>query len=993
MLSVGILNRSKGYIRRTNVSLLVRPALMVRPFSSNLPMMGPQRLPVPPPKGEQKKTKSLGAYVTIAQNSLVNGVKGLGAWTKDVILHPSTIPARWSATWIVIKKEAHHYWLGSKLLAKEVNIATNILGRVTQGHGISRRERAQLMRTTVDLFRLIPFIVIMLIPFMELMLPLILKVFPNMLPSTFEDSVSKEMKIKAELQSRLSVAEFFQETMKMMADKVQKNDKNNGSVGGAQELLDFMAKAQRGEKLPTDQVVHIARMFQDELTLPNLPHAQLVMMCKYMGLPTYGSSGFLRFQLRSKLRSIKEDDQRIMYEGLESLDKSELQEACRVRGMRGVGLTSFHLRHQLNDWLVLSMEKEVPIFMLIMSRSMMLTTQFSNAEDTIVESLSKLRPEIVNEVALAAAKSVEEDTAEIQQRKLESLKFQAELIANERVGNNKPAKEKEKSLLQRKGESLKESITTSLEEARQGLDSPHLDMGFGLQGRSLDLEVAETESALESAAAVAEAGTPAGGAVHVPAAKSLEEPTYGYGGETPADVDVDVSISDLVDTKQPLRDAITAGTGSRIGSQPVLATTSAGTSASAEVGGAPAAAPVPTPTPSPTPVVTKKSPPTIPSIFSISAPARVPIVPEEEKELPLKTSALLDEVAATAKTAVTAGTDTSVTAASMKSDDFKATDAVSQEVETQTSDAVGLEGDKATTATPSPRKSNAATVRQFQGLVQGMLLRIQARVDAAEKELAAQKAKGDKDKSKKAPSSGENDNVGSTVTTSALTTDVVNEKPMSVFHTVHHKKSDNAAPVPFEAYIPYTSNSSLQLTPQEMEGALVSILSEIDVPPAVPLGLDGTPLEEEDQEDDLGDIKEELQEMIKLIAQTPLDLDDASPEEIAEAVVTAAEGPDTASSHGVQQDGMAVSEHPGSTEGTAAAANEPASTSAAATPVYDTSSDDLPYLTADYDPATVEKVIEFHRNLRKRKHGYVSPITSVPSPDAPADGTASREKK
>jgi len=75
-------------------------------------------------------------------------------------------------------------------------------------------------------------------------------------------------------------------------------------------------------------VIHIARLFQDELTLPNLPQAQLAMMCKYMGMPTYGSSGFLRFQLRSKLRTIKEDDQRIKYEGVESLNTSELQEAC-----------------------------------------------------------------------------------------------------------------------------------------------------------------------------------------------------------------------------------------------------------------------------------------------------------------------------------------------------------------------------------------------------------------------------------------------------------------------------------------------------------------------------------------------------------------------------------------------------------------------------------------------------------------------------------------
>lgn len=45
----------------------------------------------------------------------------------------------------------------------------------------------QLRRTTTDLLRLIPFSVFVIVPFMELLLPVAIKLFPNMLPSTFED--------------------------------------------------------------------------------------------------------------------------------------------------------------------------------------------------------------------------------------------------------------------------------------------------------------------------------------------------------------------------------------------------------------------------------------------------------------------------------------------------------------------------------------------------------------------------------------------------------------------------------------------------------------------------------------------------------------------------------------------------------------------------------------------------------------------------------------
>lgn len=45
----------------------------------------------------------------------------------------------------------------------------------------------KLRRTTQDLLRLIPFAVFVIVPFMEFLLPVALKLFPNMLPSTFED--------------------------------------------------------------------------------------------------------------------------------------------------------------------------------------------------------------------------------------------------------------------------------------------------------------------------------------------------------------------------------------------------------------------------------------------------------------------------------------------------------------------------------------------------------------------------------------------------------------------------------------------------------------------------------------------------------------------------------------------------------------------------------------------------------------------------------------
>ena len=89
--------------------------------------------------------------------------------------------------WTVVKKEAQHYWSGTKLLGKEIRISARIQGRLLAGKKLTRREHRQLKRTTQDLLRLIPFSVFLIVPFMELLLPVALKLFPNMLPSTFED--------------------------------------------------------------------------------------------------------------------------------------------------------------------------------------------------------------------------------------------------------------------------------------------------------------------------------------------------------------------------------------------------------------------------------------------------------------------------------------------------------------------------------------------------------------------------------------------------------------------------------------------------------------------------------------------------------------------------------------------------------------------------------------------------------------------------------------
>jgi LETM1 and EF-hand domain-containing protein 1, mitochondrial len=188
--------------------------------------------------------------------------------------------ARW---WGVVKKEAKHYWLGTKLLGKDVKIASRLVRKVLAGKSLSRRERQQLTRTTADIFRLVPMLVFVVIPFMELLLPVALKLFPNMLPSTFEDKLRKEEELKRRISARLEVARFLQDTVAEMAGDMTR-DRHGDTQTSAAELYEFMKRVRAGEAVATSDLLKFAKLFNDELTLDNLERVQLVgqLRCVYV---------------------------------------------------------------------------------------------------------------------------------------------------------------------------------------------------------------------------------------------------------------------------------------------------------------------------------------------------------------------------------------------------------------------------------------------------------------------------------------------------------------------------------------------------------------------------------------------------------------------------------------------------------------------------------------------------------------------------------------
>lgn len=205
---------------------------------------------------------------------------------------------------------------------------------------------------------------------------------------------------------------------------------NNEADSTAAEFLGFLEKARTGEFLSPEVIIRFSKYFQDELTLDNLPRTQLVNLCKYMSITSYGSDPFLRFQLRHHIRSLKEDDQRILWEGIDSLTKIELSEACRERGMRSTGLSKEQYKAALQQWLDLSVNQNVPISLLIMSRSFFLFEPTSKtgkrgSVSGISDAISAMDKEVLNQVVLEVA------TPEERSRNPEVVKISLEVLEHE----------------------------------------------------------------------------------------------------------------------------------------------------------------------------------------------------------------------------------------------------------------------------------------------------------------------------------------------------------------------------------------------------------------------------------------------------------------------------------------------------------------------------------------------------------------------------------
>lgn len=370
--------------------------------------------------------------------------------------------------WIKVKEEAAHYWHGSKLLAKEARISARLTRRLMLGYNLTRREHRQLKRTTADLLRLIPFLPFVIIPFGELLLPVAIKIFPNMLPSTFESKFAAEEKRRRLIKVRLEMAKFLQETIKeggiTPADKVRTSD----------EFKEFFRKVRStGEEPSPDDVIRVAKLFEDELTLDNLSRPQLVSMCRYLQINAFGTDNYLRYQIRTKLNRIKTDDITIAMEGVDNMSLLELQSACQSRGIPTLNLSEDRLRQELRQWIDLHLHQRISGILLTLSKAFTYIPSSSDSgSNTQLKALELTLSSLPDNLLSEAELNVSKDAATNKQR-LEVLEQQEELIEDE--AEQEHAEEEARKLDKERKQAQRVRLSREEEEARAMLPKTETD--------------------------------------------------------------------------------------------------------------------------------------------------------------------------------------------------------------------------------------------------------------------------------------------------------------------------------------------------------------------------------------------------------------------------------------------------------------------------------------------------------------------------------------
>ncbi|ORC90161.1 leucine zipper-EF-hand containing transmembrane protein 2 [Trypanosoma theileri] len=251
-----------------------------------------------------------------------------------------------------------HVYHGFQLFFLNTRLAWKYSRQLKAGVALTRRERLLLESATKDLLRLVPFSFFIVVPFAELLLPVALKMFPDLIPSTFETESQGRNRAFSTAVGTLRARRRVMEYMSTVA-----------FVSFTKEQQEVVRSSAMGEAVNAAEIRLIAPHFGRDgpFNVYNTPDNITVGLARVVGVyKTYHSffpnkimAPYMRRKVIRHYHNTREDDRLLRLEGLDDLTDEELIKANLVRGMRWTEDPEA-LRIQLEWWISLGRDPDVP---------------------------------------------------------------------------------------------------------------------------------------------------------------------------------------------------------------------------------------------------------------------------------------------------------------------------------------------------------------------------------------------------------------------------------------------------------------------------------------------------------------------------------------------------------------------------------------------------------------------------------------------------------
>ena len=341
---------------------------------------------------------------------------------------PITIRSKLISTLQGIRSFIYLYWNSLTSFVQEIQLAVRLSHRIyLKGHRYTRSERKKMQRAAVDVMKVLPFFSMTLVVGTEITALLAARAVPSMLPGAFQpvakkvdenlpkfvDNVlpsGKDQRV-ARNKTRVEIADKLHELSLQYAVRLNELKEETRDINGvvdpiklakvekdAYAIAQFLFKADDPEsRITPEDIAAVGPSFRRHMQLQQLSRIQLIRMAQYMNqgseilnlmMPTF----VLVRRLRMRIQSARADDKDIHFEGVASLDDIDLKDACYERGLSrskgsessessesggessgassGEDIDTLTLQSRLRNWISLSINREVPSSLLILSSAL-----------------------------------------------------------------------------------------------------------------------------------------------------------------------------------------------------------------------------------------------------------------------------------------------------------------------------------------------------------------------------------------------------------------------------------------------------------------------------------------------------------------------------------------------------------------------------------------------------------------------------------------------